>query len=128
MAESDLRVVVVEPGRAAYVREIPDDLHAMQKLVGGTIQAVYPFADPIALICHDEGKLLGLPINRCLRDERGKACDVICGTFFLCSAPADRDRFESLTDQQIAWCLERFRVPELILSLNGSLVMLPMIL
>lgn len=127
MAESELRVVVVEPERAAYMREIPDDLHAMQKLVGGTIQAVYPFAEPIALICHDEGKFLGLPLNRCLRDEQGRAYDVICGTFFLCSAPADRDRFESLTDQQTAWCLEQFRVPELIVSLNGSLVVLPMV-
>ena len=56
----------------------------------------------------------------------GKLYDVISGTFFLCGAPADSDRFESLTEQQTAWCLERFRVPELIFPLNGSLIVLPM--
>ena len=96
----------------------------MQEIVGGTIQAIYPFAEPIALICNDEGKVLGLPFNRSLRDESGMLCDVIFGTFFLCGAPADSDRLESLTEPQAAWCLERFRVPEF--PLNGSLIVLPM--
>ena len=121
-----LHVVVVEPEKAPYEQAIQPGLRPMQEIVGGTIQAVYPFAAPVALICNDEGKALGLPFNRSLRDESGKLYDVICGTFFLCGAPADSDRFESLTEQQTAWCLERFRVPELIFPLNGSLIVLPM--
>lgn len=39
----------------------------MQEIVGGTIQVLYPFAEPVALVCNDEGKLLGLPLNRALR-------------------------------------------------------------
>lgn len=27
----------------------------------------HPFDEPVALVCNDEGKLLGLPLNRCLR-------------------------------------------------------------
>ena len=130
MAESKqdlLHVVVVEPEKPPYAQDIQSGLKSMQKIVGGTIQALYPFSEPIALICNDEGKVLGLPFNRSLRDESGKLYDVISGTFFLCGAPADSDRFESLTEQQAAWCLERFRVPELIFPLNGSLIVLPMV-
>ena len=130
MAESKqdlLHVVVVEPEKAPYKKALQAGLKPMQEIVGGTIQALYPFSEPIALICNDEGKVLGLPFNRSLRDESGKLYDVISGTFFLCGAPADSDRFESLTEQQTAWCLERFRVPELIFPLNGSLIVLPMV-
>lgn len=38
----------------------------------------------MALICNDEGKLLGLPANRALRDSEGNLYDIVCGTFFLC--------------------------------------------
>lgn len=130
MAESKqdlLHVVVVESEKAPYKKAFQAGLKPMQEIVGGTIQALYPFSEPIALICNDEGKVLGLPFNRSLRDESGKLYDVISGTFFLCGAPADSDRFESLTEQQAAWCLERFRIPELIFPLNGSLIVLPMV-
>ena len=119
-------VVIVEPGKQAYAKEIQGTLNEMRDIVGGTIQAVYPFEEPIALICNDEGKLLGLPPNRGLRDGRGVLYDVICGTFFLCAVPSDSDRFESLSEQQVQWCLKQFQRPELILSVNGILIVLPM--
>ena len=31
----------------------------------------YPYEDPVALVCNEEGKLEGLPLNRALRDEDG---------------------------------------------------------
>ena len=63
--------------------------------VGGPIQAIYPFPEPVALICHEEGKLLGLPLNRALRDKDGEIYDIIAGPFFLCGAPPDCDIFTS---------------------------------
>ena len=33
------------------------------------IQAVYPYEAPVALICNDDGKFIGLPLNRALRDD-----------------------------------------------------------
>ena len=119
-------VVIVEPGKQSYAKEKQGTLNEMRDIVRGTIQAVYPFEEPIALICNDEGKLLGLPPNRGLRDGRGVLYDVICGTFFLCAAPSESDRFESLSEQQVQWCLNRFQRPELILSVNGTLIVLPM--
>ncbi|WP_195278530.1 DUF3846 domain-containing protein [Clostridium sp. J1101437_171009_A5] len=116
-----LRVLVVEPLRAPYSRELPDTLEEMQKLVGGTIQAIYPFDEPVALICHDEGKLLGLPPNRALRDENGVLYDIVCGTFFLCAAPPDSDSFESLNEEQLERYAARFRPLELFLAKEREL-------
>ncbi len=81
------------------VQEIDGSLASMQKIVGGTIQAVYPFDDPIAIVCNDEGKFLNLPLNRALTDDHGVPYDIVCGTFFM--AGVGREDFVSLTDQQI---------------------------
>lgn len=122
-----LRVLVVEPLRAPYSRELPNTLEEMQKLVGGTIQAIYPFEEPVALICHDEGKLLGLPPNRALRDENGVLYDIVCGTFFLCAAPPDSDSFESLSEEQLARFQNHFAVPEcFLLGRDRSILVLPL--
>src|SRR5699024_3315885 len=71
----------------------------MQRIVGGDIEAVYPFQEPVALVCNSEGKLLGLPMNRPLLDEDRLPYDIICGTFFI--AGLGREDFVSLTDEQI---------------------------
>lgn len=47
-----MKVLVVRPMEMPEVQEIDHTLSAMQELVGGTIQAVYPFDDPVALICN----------------------------------------------------------------------------
>ena len=113
MSEQKLRVLVVEPGKPPAVREITGSQESMQRLVGGYIQAVYPFDDPVALICNEEGKLLGLPMNRTLRDERGVPYDIVCGTFFL--AGIAEDDFASLTDRQIEKYTDYYR-REVVLS------------
>ena len=66
-----MRVLVVEPERRPEVKEIDDSLKEMQGIVGGYIQSIYPFEEPVALVCNDEGKLMDLPANRGLRDENG---------------------------------------------------------
>lgn len=108
-----MKVLIVEPGRVPRPADVGDDLKSMQKAVGGLIQAVYPFEEPVAIICNEEGKLLGLPLNRFLLDENGLVYDVIAGTFFLCAAPSDSENFESLSEEQLARYQELFRNPEL---------------
>ena len=62
-----MKILVVEPLAAPYEKEIEGGLESMQAVVGGYIQAIYPFEDDeLALICNEEGKLLGLPFNRAL--------------------------------------------------------------
>ena len=120
-----MQVVIVEPEKKPFVQNIDDTLTSMQQIVGGTIQAVYPFEEPVALICNDEGKLLNLPLNRALRDSNGAIYDIVAGTFFLCAAPADSDCFESLTDEQAQTYLERFAMPERFIKANGDIFVLP---
>ena len=59
--EELLRVLLVEPGKYPRTVDLPDSLEAMQQAVGGLIQAIYPFQEPVALVCNDEGKLMGPP-------------------------------------------------------------------
>ena len=120
-----MRVIVVEPKKKPMVQDIGSDLESMQKIVGGSIQAIYPFEEPVALIANEEGKLLNLPLNRALRDEEGNVYDIISGTFFVCAAPPDSDRFEGLTDQQVKTYTERFAMPEMFLDVGGDLFVLP---
>lgn len=123
---SMLRVLVVEPGEQPKIQTIPHTLKAMQAVVGGSIQAVYPFEEPVALICNEGGKLEGLPPNRGLWDEAGTLYDVVCGAFFLCAAPPDEDTFRSLTEEQVRHYQERFARPEIfLLGPDGQLLVLP---
>nr|WP_325259008.1 DUF3846 domain-containing protein [uncultured Oscillibacter sp.] len=93
-----IKVLVVEPMKPCEVREI-SSLDDMQKIVGGNIEAVYPFTDPVAVVCNAEGKNLDLPYNRPLCDRSGIPYDILCGTFFI--AGAGTKDFLSLTDEQI---------------------------
>lgn len=54
-----MRILIVEPGKAPRPAKIKHSLESLQAIVGGCIQAVYPFADKVALVCNDEGKLNG---------------------------------------------------------------------
>lgn len=116
-----MKILVVDPLKTPYVKDISGSLASMQAVVGGYIQAIYPFEDgELALICNEEGKLVGLPFNRALRDEEGRVYDIVVGTFFLCRAPAEGEDFDGLTEGQIRWGKERFRYPELFLPAKGT--------
>ena len=109
-----MNVLLMEPGALPRQTEIQDNLAAMQQAVGGPIQVIYPFPEPVALICHEEGKLLGFPLNRALRHpDSHEIYDVIAGTFFLCGAPPESEHFESLTEEQMERYTEHFAPIEL---------------
>ena len=84
-----MEVLLVEPGKEARIAEIGDGLKSLQAAVGGWIEAVYPFDDPVALVCNDEGKIMQMPLNRALRGEDGKIYDAIAGPFFICGLGED---------------------------------------
>lgn len=122
-----MRVLLVEPGLVPKTVDIETSLASMQEVVGGCIQAIYPFEEPIALLANEEGKLLGLPLNRALRmPESDEVYDIIAGTFFLCATPPDSESFESLSEEQIQRYRKRFQTPEQFLVLNGQLLVLPL--
>ena len=115
-----INVLLCEAGKRARVVEMEDSLEAMQKLVGGLIEEYMPFEDDVALICNDEGKMLGLPMNRAIPGEDGKIMDVICGDFFICYAPIESERFLSLPPELEEKYKEKFYWPEQIFLRNDK--------
>ena len=69
-AKNTIRVVLLEPGKLARIADIDSSLEGMQKVVGGFIEPVYAFEDAdVCLVCNEEGKLNGMPLNRAIRAE-----------------------------------------------------------
>ena len=64
-----ISVLLVEPNKYPKMIEIDDTLEAMQGVVGGDIEEYMPFEDEVAIVCHEEGKLIGLPPNRAVYAE-----------------------------------------------------------
>ena len=115
--------IVATEGVGIYLKEIDPGLHSLQAEVGGDIAATYPFSDPVGLVCNDEGKLIGLELNRGLRDEDGNLYDIMAGTFLVVGL--SEDSFTSLTPEQVQKYTEHFKQPEQFISLNGQIIALP---
>ena len=115
-----LTILVVEPMKEPYVKEIDPGLHALQAEVGGDIAASYPFDDPVGLVLNDEGKLIGLDLNRSLRDEHGEIYDIVAGTFLVVGLGPES--FASLSPDMIQKYTKQFKRPELFASINGQIV------
>ena len=122
-APEKLIVLVVETMKEPYVKEIAPGLHALQAEVGGDIAASYPFDDPVGLVLNDEGKLIGLDLNRSLRDEHGEIYDIVAGTFLVVGLGPES--FASLPPDMIQKYTEQFKRPELFASINGQIVSVP---
>ena len=119
-----MNVLMVEPGKAPYETQIGSDLQSMQALVGGYLEAVYPFEQPVALVCRESGKLDGLPLNRALRDSDGDIYDIIAGTFFI--AGLGESDFTDLPHELAEQFAERFRQPEMFMRVDDKIVAAPM--
>ena len=119
-----ISVLVVEPEKKPYVKEISSGLSSLQKEVGGYIQAVYPYEEPVAIICDEEAKLKGSQLNRALRDEDGKIYDIVAGTFLIVGL--GEEDFSSLKPEHTKQFKEKFNTPEMFMQLNGKLAVLPL--
>lgn len=121
--ETKIAVLVAEPQKKPYVKEIENTLESLQREVGGCIQAIYPFEKPAAIVCAECAKPEGLPLNRALRDENGNIYDIIVGTFLVVGLT--EDDFGSLNDELMKNMLEYFKTPEMLIYINGKLAVIP---
>ena len=115
-----IQVVLCEPGKKARIATISNTLPSLQQIVGGYIEAVYPFDDPVAIICNEEGKINGLELNRALRDENGKVYDILSGPFLIVGL--GEEDFASLTPEYQEKYRKLFACPEIFLSANGEIL------
>lgn len=121
--EDTMTVLVVEPMKEPYIKELSPGLAAMQAEVDGLISTAYPYDDHVALICNDEGKMNGMELNRALRDDRGEIYDIVAGTFLVTGL--EDESFASLSPELAEKYMEHFRTPEMFAMINGELVAIP---
>ena len=121
--ENTLTVLEIVPGQYPKQVEIDPDLKSLQQAVGGNIGASYPFSDPVAIVYNDDGKLMGLPLNRALRDEDGQIYDAVAGTFLVVGL--GEEDFASLSPELAQKYEEHFHQPEAFLPLGRRLMVIP---
>lgn len=109
-----MKILIVENGKAPYPAEIRHDIHAMQSVVGGSIEPIYfePKQDALAW-CNDEFLLNNSVPNRMVGN-----C-LVHGTFYI-SGNCRNEYGEwdscSLTDKQIEKYSAIFEQPLIILD------------
>ena len=118
--KKEIRVLVVEPMRKPYVKTIPDTLEAIYQVIEGDCMQVVPLygmnIKNAVIVCNDDGKLRGLPLNRLRCDKNGNPYDVIAGTFFLTGVDGD---------DQVQELFTLYEYPELIFSTENGFCRIP---
>lgn len=118
-----MKVVLLEPGKIAKITEIDGSLEGMQKVVGGYIEAFYPFEEEVCMVCNEEGKLIGMSLNRSIKDEDGKIFEIIAGPCFICDCSGEN--FGSLSEEQAGRYKEKFLLPERFMRMEGEIIAIP---
>lgn len=111
-----MKILVVEPEKKPYVREISDDIHEMQEVVDGLIEPIRfePANDAIAF-CNEEFLFNGSHPNRLVGGV------MVYGTFFVVGNAFNEYGEEisvSLNDEQIEKYSEKFESPMYVLPEN----------
>ena len=90
--------VVKKCGMAPEIMHIAGDLRDLQGIVGGLIEPL-ALDERTDIICNDEGKILGLPMNvvlECDGEEGPVLADVLCGDIVFVGCDRERGCFVSL--------------------------------
>ncbi len=120
-----IRVLFLSPGKKAEMRDIEPTLESMQSQGGGMIEEYMPFDDAAAIVCNEEGKMRGLPLNRGIKDKDGQLQDIIAGDFFICYAPIESEKFLSLPSDLEKKYKEKFELPEQVFQTENGLKTIP---
>lgn len=92
----ELTGFMIHPYKRGRKLTIQNELHDIQKAVGGLIEVYKPFKDSrYLLICDEEGKYKGLDSSIIVAKGR----DQIAGSAFICKE--DGEEFASLSDEEI---------------------------
>lgn len=120
-----MKAVLVQAMKNAKIIDIENKLEALQGVVGGYIEAVYPFDDNVCLVCNDEGKINGMMPNRALYDNRGRVYDIVFGDFLVVGLSADD--FGDLSDEQAKKYEKLYRWPEVFFKDGDEIIAVEMI-
>lgn len=90
-----MRVIIKEVGKGFEIAEIENTLESIQAVVGGYLEIVpsHLAYEKIAVICNEEGLLIGLEPNMRIGHN------IVVGNILFVGV--DGEEFSSLTDEQI---------------------------
>lgn len=121
--EAYITVVMCEPDKMARIETIGTELSDLQNAVGGGfIEPYYPFEEQVCIVCNDEGKINGMPLNRAVKRD-GKIHEIIAGPFFICDC--SKPNFGSLSLEQQNKYMEMFKFPELFFRVGKEIQSIP---
>jgi len=103
-----IKVIVVEPEKEPYIKEIDDTLEAKQRLVDGDIEIVSSFfsdKNDYDFIINEEGKIRGLPLNRWIWDKK----DAVAGNLIVAKSDYYTGEFVDMDDNDISFVLEKIK-------------------
>ena len=89
-------------------------LEEMQAVVGGWIEAIYPYEEEVAIVCNEEGLINGLPFNRRVPGGYGG----VFGTFFICGL--GEEDFCSLPAELVERFKSEYQNSELLIGAKGN--------
>lgn len=123
MQKETMDVLLVKPFMYPQAIKIGKELEDLQNAIGGDIETTYPFDEPVAIICNDEGKINGSELNRSLRDAKGEIYDIVAGDFLVVGLT--EDDFCSLNPEQMKKFEEHFHQPEMYIRMGKSIMAVP---
>jgi len=100
-----MRVLLVGEKQEPKVLSILHSLAVFQELVGGTIEIVEPFDDDVVLICNENARCDGKPVNRIINEHLD-----VCGDFFLCGS--SESDLTDIPEEKAFKYASLFRVPQ----------------
>ncbi len=103
---NEINILLVKPGQYPEEIKVEPTFENLQKLVEGDIEYVYPWHDKACIVCDDEGKLKGRPLNRPLENY-----DILAGTFLVCGL--GDSNLCSLTPNQMKFYEKKYHTPYL---------------
>ena len=110
MKEKNIKVLMVEPGKAPTVTTLKNELRSLQEAVSigaehvGYIEII-GIDDDVCILCNEEGKLINLEPNRRFYQ------DILRGVFYVTGEDSDGN-LTSLPEKYIEYYSKYFATPE----------------
>ena len=109
----------IEPNQSFRNIRIENELSAYQKAVGGYIECI-DLPNGATIICNEEGKINGLPLNRAIRDLDGEILDIVAGNMVIVGF-SDECEFVPLTEEQSEELKRMFCFPEMFFKYDDKI-------
>ena len=114
-----MNILIIEPGKHPRKAVVSNTLSSLQEIVGGYIQAVYPWDDPVALVCDEEGLLKQYAFNRLVAPEVA-----IFGTCFICGL--GEEDFADLPEAMLEKYAALLHTPQALVRTPMGVIAIPM--